>query len=325
MIRYLLSHGADPHDSCALKAATEQDPKVLELLLHEHAIRYPKGRVGWATAVLLKAIESDDFCLFKKLLDRDTGAILVLKPSGPTLEPKVTPFGHAIRRGGGTGFKFVEHMLQQKFRTNCHPETTVSIDGVGFKARKLVKTTAFSAAIGTQSRPIVELMLRHHADVNFPAKYGVKRTPLQRATELGNRELIELLLDHGADVNNPAVQRGGGTALQLAALKGYIPIAQLLLEKGAKVDAPASKVDGRTALEGAAWGGRLDMVAMLLQAGAAHKGNDQGQLKRAIAFAEENIHSAVVDLLNSYTPNRPLNHGYPTICEEFFDFDSACA
>jgi ankyrin repeat protein len=313
MVRYLLAHGADIHDPAALAEASKQGRQFLEILLHEHNARYPKGRPGWGTCVLNSAIESNDFHLFKKLLDGGADA--------NQFEGSTTPFGYAIHRHGANGLKFVEYLLQEQRRTGCRPEIIVSSTGrARGENRPRVMVTAFLAAIGTKSRPMVDLMLRYHADVDFPATYGVKRTPLQRATEIGSEEIIRLLLDKGAYVNGAAAQRGGGTALQFAARKGYIPIARLLLEEGADVDAPASKVDGKTALEGAARGGRLDMVTVLLKAGAALRGTDQGQIARAIAFAEENSHPHISELLNRYGCTTTLSSAQPSY-EELFDFE----
>lgn len=313
MVRYVLSHGADVHDPAALVEASKQSRQILEILLQEHNVRYPKGRLGWGNGILNSVIDSHDFRLFKKLLDGGADANHFV---GLT-----TPFGYALHQHRATGLRFVEYLLQEQRRTGCTPESIVSSTGgsrAGVQPRVMV--TAFLAAIGTESRSMIDLMLRYHADVDFPASYGVKRTPLQRATELGSKETIELLLDKGANVNSPAAQRGGGTALQFAAMKGYIPIARLLLEKGAEVDAPASKVHGRTALEGAAWEGRLDMVAVLLKAGAALWGTDQRQIARAIAFAEENSHTYISELLRRYQQTNTLSSAQIG-CEEFFDFD----
>ena len=313
MVRYVLAHGADVHDAAALVEASKQSRPALDILLDEHSTRYPKGRPGWGTGILNSAIESDDFCLFKKLLDGGADANHFVGSA--------TPFGYALHQQRATGLSFVEYLLQEQQKTGCTPESIVSSTGDSRKANQpLIMVTAFLAAIGTNSRSMIDLMLRYHADVDFPAAYCVKRTPLQRATELGSKETMELLLDKGANVNSPAALRGGGTALQFAAMNGYIPIARLLLEKGAEVDAPASKVDGRTALEGAAWKGRLDMVTVLLKAGAALHGTDQGQIARAIAFAEENSYIYISELLNHYRQTKTLSSAQIS-GEEFFDYD----
>ena len=313
MVRYVLAHGADVHDPAALVEASKQSRPALDILLDEHNARYPKGRPCWGTGILYSAIESDDFCLFQKLLNGGADANHFV---GST-----TPLGHAIHWQWATSLKFVEYLLQKQRRTGCTPESIVSSTELFRReVQPRAMVTAFLAAIGTKSRPMIDLMLRYHADVDFAAAYGVKRTPLQRATELGSIETIELLLEKGANVNSPAAQRGGGTALQLAAMQGFIPIARLLLEKGAEVDAPASKVHGRTALEGAAWKGRLDMVTVLLKAGAALHGTDQGQIARAIAFAQENSHVYISELLDRYRQTKTLSSAQIS-CEEYFDFD----
>jgi ankyrin repeat protein len=319
MIHHVIAHGADVHDPVALAAAYKQGPNFLELLLQAHKHRYPKGRPGWGTSVLNSVIELNDFDLFRKLMDggADANQFVDLR----------TSFGNAIQQHQTTGLKFVEFMLQEQRRTGCTPETNVRfVFTSALRNQPLETVTAFLAAIRTKSRPLVDLMLRHHADINFPAAYGIKRTPLQQAAEVGSDEILRLFLARGANVNGAAAQRGGGTALQFAAIGGFIPMARLLLELGAEVDAPGSKVNGRTALEGAAWQGRLDMVAMLLKAGAALEGNDQAQIQRAIAFAEENGHSPIAKLLTHYGQTKRLSSIEPSPFERFaedvFDFQS---
>ena len=116
--------------------------------------------------------------------------------------------------------------------------------------------------------------------------------------------MVDLLVRHGAEVNAPAAQRGGGTALQFAAIEGYIPVACLLLNFQANVNAPASKVNGRTALEGAAEHGRLDMLQLLLKAGAGSVGTDQGQFERAKALADDQGHTHIIDFLEDHLRRR---------------------
>ncbi|PMD53343.1 ankyrin [Hyaloscypha bicolor E] len=112
------------------------------------------------------------------------------------------------------------------------------------------------------------------ADVNYPAAPRDGRTALQAAVQSQNRELIQLLVDQGADLNSQAAERWGLTALQAAAAAsgGYLHIAEVLLEAGASVNArisnPHGKFTGNTALEAAAASGRIDMLKLLLNAGA---------------------------------------------------------
>jgi hypothetical protein len=68
-----------------------------------------------------------------------------------------------------------------------------------------VKVTLLSRAIEKNNRPLVEALLRHHANVNAPIQtfgaFGTPRDtyPLASAMSWGYPELAALLLDHGAD------------------------------------------------------------------------------------------------------------------------------
>lgn len=311
IVRYILERGADPHDSGALLKALDQSSDILELLLKEHAKRYPKGRLGWGTRALKTAIDTDNLHLFERLLTAGVDP-LASGRSGPDLsyeDDSVTPFGYAISRGESGGLPFVANLMQINGRVACTPETIVIAGFTGLEDNcSHVKSyvardssiTAMLAAIGAKCRSMVDLMLRYGAEVNFPASHGIRRTPLQRATEVGSMELVRLLIDKGADVNGAPAKRGGATALQLAAITGHISIARLLLEKGARIDLSPPPF-GLSALENAAFHGRLDMVAVILHAGATiynpNLASGRQQLGIAIALAEERGYYYIVGML----------------------------
>ena len=64
----------------------------------------------------------------------------------------------------------------------------------------------------SKSKTIVELLLKHKADVN--GKDAFDSTPLMYAASSGDLEMVELLLQHGADVK--AGDRQGNTVLTAA-------------------------------------------------------------------------------------------------------------
>ena len=292
MARYLLDQGADPEDSLALKEAALHNKKLFNLLLERHAARYPMGRTGFGSRVLMHAIKKGDKPLLKMMLARKADANKFLNAD----RQYATPFGYAISKEQEGRAKFVELLLL----AGCNPNSIVSQASQWGLTKSGARITALLAAIGTQNLSTVELLIRYGADVDSLARGLVKRTPLQRAAEIGNIEIVELLINHGANVNAPAARRGGGTALQLAAIGGYIRVACMLLNRKADVDSPASKVNGRTVLEGAAEHGRLDMVKLLLNEGAGSRGKDQGQCARAIALARDSGHFPICDLLEAY-------------------------
>ena len=295
MARFLLDQGADPNDSGALREAMLKDTRLVDLLFERYDARYPMGRGGFGADLLGEAAVDGNEHVIRQLLERRVNAkhMLDIKPS--------SPFGLAIanQQGNGTGILglFLQH--------GCTPNDVVAkVSDWRQHPAPAFMVTALLAAIGTRNIATVELFLKHNATVNFPARGRIKRTPLQRAAEVGSLSIIELLVNYGANVNAPAAERSGGTALQFAAIQGYIPIVCKLLSLKADPNAPASKVNGRTALEGAAEHGRLDTVQVLLNAGAASRSGDEAQIEMAIAFAYDNGHYSICDLLRDHLSSR---------------------
>ena len=291
--RYLLDQGADPDDSRALSSATLRNAKLSDLIIERYSLRYPKGRTGFGSSVLLQAVKKGDQPAIRMMLERGLDANKLIDIDAPChYGSLISPFGCAIVEEQVSSAESIELFLQK----GCNPDGIVSQTE---DWRLLLRVTALLAAVGTRNISKVELLIRYGADVNLPARGPVKRTPLQRAAEIGSIDVVELLVHNGAEVNAPAAERGGGTALQFAAIGGYFPIACTLLNLKADVDAPASKVNGRTALEGAAEHGRLDMVKFLLNKGAGSGGKDHAQFVRAIALARDNGHIPICDLLET--------------------------
>ncbi|KAK7957788.1 hypothetical protein PG988_012636 [Apiospora saccharicola] len=109
--------------------------------------------------------------------------------------------------------------------------------------------------------------------------------------------MIDLLLKHKADVNEPPARYAGATALQLSAIRGSIGITKKLIDRGADLNAARAPYRGRTALEGAAEHGRLDTVVLLLELGCSIDGEGRDQYIRAVKLARDNDHVAVASLL----------------------------
>ncbi|KAJ3457642.1 hypothetical protein MRS44_014783 [Fusarium solani] len=144
---------------------------------------------------------------------------------------------------------------------------------------------------------IVELLLRHKADVNAPAAAWYGRTALQGAASCVtlNMDIVELLLGWEADVKAPPAQVGGVTALQAAAIRGNIQLVDLLHKRGADINAPGAPVEGRTALEGAAEHGRMEMLRFLLSNYAPT--DLVTGCSKAIALAEKELHLGIAKFL----------------------------
>jgi len=125
------------------------------------------------------------------------------------------------------------------------------------------------------------LLLERHAKANVADANG--RSPLQYAVLVHGSDamtLVELLLKHGAEVDHP--DRIGETALTLAAIFDRRDIARRLLAAGADVNHHAR--NGFTALHWAAFCDNPEMSQLLLDAGAdPHATDDVGATPADVA------------------------------------------
>jgi ankyrin repeat protein len=92
--------------------------------------------------------------------------------------------------------------------------------------------TVLNMAVSGGDPQIVELLVKHKADVNARDHNG--NTPLLRAMREGNQRIVELLLAHKADV--ASVNSEGNTAVALAVHANNLLMAELLLSKGANAN-----------------------------------------------------------------------------------------
>jgi ankyrin repeat protein len=89
------------------------------------------------------------------------------------------------------------------------------------------KMTMLNAAINvSKNKNIVELLLKHKADVN--SKDAFNTTALMYAASSGNREIVELLLSYRADVN---ANDGQGNSVLSAAKESKNKSIIKLIEK----------------------------------------------------------------------------------------------
>lgn len=291
MIRYLLSHGANPADVEAFLEVSKQQKEALDILLAAFVSKYPNGKKGFGAEILIEAIKANDKMLFKTLLEARMDIHGFSKRHG------CTPLGAAIRKDGGHNFDLVVDILKAGESVERIVAAPFGLGGSSTSGSSVwPRHTALLEAIETRNEEMVKLILENGANVNRPARRGIKRTPLQRACEIGSYSIVQLLISCGANVNDQPALRGGGTALQLASGTGSIKIVLLLLFHKAHIDGPTSAVDGMSALEAAAASGRLDLLKILWGC-TQGRGFHAQEVERAVGFAKAKGYQACVNCL----------------------------
>jgi ankyrin repeat protein len=140
------------------------------------------------------------------------------------------------------------------------------IDALGADGGQLPGWTPLHIAVYHKLPHIVQLLLEKGADPNVPltAQAGNERTALNMAVGSGATEIVELLLKHKADVN--ARDTSGNTPLLRAMSEANLPIAEVLLAH--KADVTAIDSEGNTVLARAVHADNRAMARLLLSKGA---------------------------------------------------------
>lgn len=121
------------------------------------------------------------------------------------------------------------------------------------------------------------------------------RTSLMWASFNGHTTVVDYLLQKGASLESK--DSNGRTALMYASSGPFAETVALLLDKGAEPNVQGA-LEGFTALMTAAAEGQVEVVRLLLEHGADSSLKDKdGDTARS--FAQENGHSAVVELLDN--------------------------
>ncbi len=151
-----------------------------------------------------------------------------------------------------------------------------------------------AAVVGKVQR--VEALLA--ADPSLANGYAPDGFPLLGlAAFFGHREVVDLLLRHGAEVNAVSRNATGYTALTGAVAGGHAEIAAALLAAGANANHRYGA--GYTPLYEAAAGGKTKIVALLLAHGAdPNARTDDGQTPFLVAEAKG--HADVAALLRQH-------------------------
>ena len=93
---------------------------------------------------------------------------------------------------------------------------------------------ALSASALEGHEDIVELLLRHGANVNYPS--SLARPPIVSAVYSGNTNILRMIIQHGADVDSTTVE--GITPLLAAVGEGNAEMVEILLSYGESVSVP---------------------------------------------------------------------------------------
>ncbi|KAJ3560686.1 hypothetical protein NPX13_g9216 [Xylaria arbuscula] len=204
------------------------------------------------------------------------------------------------------GFKPDEECLLETLELSCGTKYASAISTAIWQEKhpctwsESLVARAFEKALEFRRKSSVEKLLELKLQVNTRRNQDSGWTPLQLAASYSDNAMVQRLIGVGADVNAHAAPLAGATALQIAAISNKMDIVRTLLEHDADINALGARIHGRTALEGAAEYGRQDMVQLLLNKGAKTDGEYRAQYLRAIRFAENSGHLAVVELLREH-------------------------
>jgi ankyrin repeat protein len=148
------------------------------------------------------------------------------------------------------GDAYVEGILQNS------PELVNSVSPDGFSP------LGFAAFFGHLK--LLEVLLRHDADVNMPARNAMEVRPLHSAAAHSDQSqaagLARPLLEAGAEPN--AKQQGGYAPLHEAAFNGNLELVRLLLQYGADPKLPND--DGESPISIAESNGHAEVARVLI-------------------------------------------------------------
>lgn len=155
-------------------------------------------------------------------------------------------------------------------------------------------TTRLMDAARKQNVEMVNLLLKHGADVNATVKNN-RTSNLHLAVRSSTARIVEILLNHGADID--AMEQDMTTVLQAAVIRGCKEVFHLLLERGANVNLTGA--NGTTALHTAFTFKRDDFALSLIQHRANVNVKDCDGLTVLHLAARDNEQEAVKFLLQN--------------------------
>eukprot|EP01111_Echinosteliopsis_oligospora_P011001 TRINITY_DN3525_c0_g1_i1.p1 TRINITY_DN3525_c0_g1~~TRINITY_DN3525_c0_g1_i1.p1 ORF type:complete len:328 (+),score=67.78 TRINITY_DN3525_c0_g1_i1:65-1048(+) len=200
--------------SDVVKLRQEQDPSLTHVFTQDKAgvsplhLAVSRGKEE-AVEILLKA-----------------GCDPNVKDKKPQI--RLTPIQLAVR-SPKPSIKIIESLIQA---------------GADVNSEATDKTTPLFIAVRSGNVDVVQLLLKHGANINIQdnpptsgwTAYRVT-TPLHIAVSAGNEELVKILISHGGNPNLQLMDDVGETLLHVAALMHRKSIAELLINSGADINA----------------------------------------------------------------------------------------
>ena len=242
--------------SALAHAAYRNDLAMLELLLFKGEARVNTANDYGATALYVAAARADAD-LLERLLR--AGA----DPNAGLLSGE-TPLMIASNRGR---LDAAELLLEYAANPNAKERSGGQ--------------TALMWAAAEQHPKVVDLLIKHKADVNARSASG--STPLMFAARQGNAFIADQLIKGGARVND-AMTKSGLTPLMMASIGGFEELARILLDHGA--DADAVDTSGKAVLHHAV---TYTPSAAILRELLARGANPDIRLRSAKAYAGNRI------------------------------------
>lgn len=246
-----------------LAAEEKPDLNTLDVLLKAHAD--PNATNIYGGSPFSVAVESEH-----------TNTVALLRKHGAK--------DNAVSRSAPLRIAVKKNLLREAEElVKQHPEMVPAHDDL--------RRTPLHWAAASAGRPMIELLIRHGADVNA-ADFAENR-PLHAAAMFPDKaEIVQTLL--AAKANPNAVNRQRTTPLHNAALAGVLPTVKALMEAGASLEAVDNV--GETALHRAATGGHVEVMKLLLDRGMDPNFRDR-QRQTALHQAAERGRAEAVKLL----------------------------